>query len=525
MRKRNSNGMPARLAWLARLSLLVIAGGCASNRPSAPVAAAPTPRAAVAAVPMQPAAPIPAAGQDFPALPTYVPASQTLPIDLPTALRLAEVNNPTIALALRQVDEAALVQHQADILWIPDLRSGPDYNRYDGRLQNSNGTIATVSKQNLLLGGDAQLDWNTPEIIFGPLATARLSEAAQAGARATASNVQLDVVMAYFDLLEVRGRMAIFDEAMAEAQQLVAASESAHRAGFGKTTADINRALAELDQRRDDRFQLEGTAAVASARLVRLLLLSPNIVLRPTEARVAPIQLVRNVGDPSSLIAVAVANRPEIQQNQALAAAAATRLREARIGPFLPHLAVTYGGGEFGGGPNSQFGNFGSEGDGEIDAAWELHNLGAGDVTLAHQRQVQLDEASLAVSDIQSRVAEQVVSAIGELKAEQNSVDVAQHAVEQAFKAWTDLQQSAFGPNGAAGQFDPLQALIALRDLAQNRNEYLDVLIAYDKAQFQLYWALGQPPLAALCEANLHRPAPPAGEEIPAPQIPRSAGY
>ncbi len=450
--------------------------------------------------------------------------ANTLPIDLPTALRLAEVNNPTIALELRRVDEAAVVQHQADILWIPDLHAGPDYNRYDGRLQNSNGTIATISKQNLLLGGDAQLDWNTPEIIFGPLATARLSDAAQAGARATSSDVQIDVVMAYFDLLEVRGRMAIFDEAMAEAQQLVSASEGAHRAGFGKTTADINRALAELDQRRDERYQLEGTAAIRSARLVRLLLLSPNIILRPAEPQVAAIQLVPNVGDPNHLIAVAVANRPEIQQNQALAAAAATRLSEARVGPLLPHVEVNYGGGEFGGGPNSQLGNFGSEGNGEIDAAWELHNLGAGDVTLAHQRQVQLDEASLAVSDIQSRVAEQVIGAIGQLKAAQDSVDVARHAVDQAFRTWTELQQSALGPGAAQGQFDPLDSLIALRDLAQNRSEYLDVLIAYNKAQFQLYWALGQPPLELLTDTSNGRTAPRSGEEIPAPQNPRSIG-
>ena len=45
----------------------------------------------------------------------------------------------------------------------PRFEAGPTYDRHDGRDQNSNGTIFSVSKQSLLIGGGVWLDWNTPK--------------------------------------------------------------------------------------------------------------------------------------------------------------------------------------------------------------------------------------------------------------------------------------------------------------------------------------------------------------------------
>jgi hypothetical protein len=70
---------------------------------------------------------------------------------------------------------------------------------------------------------------------------------------------------------------------------------------------------------------------------------------------------------------------------------------------------------------------------------------------------------------------------------------------------------------GAEHQYDPLQPLIALRDLAQAYREYLDVVINYDEAQFRLFWALGQPPLDGLPDM---RQLPVAVPVIPPPYVP-----
>ena len=132
-------------------------------------------------------------------------------------------------------------QRQAQLAWLPDLRTGPSYDRHDGRDQNSNGTIFEVSKQSLFAGGGAELDWDTSELLFGRLAAQRLTDAAQANARAVSSNVQLDVALAYFDLLQAYGEYAVYSDALARAEEMLRNAESAEKAGLSKTTADINR--------------------------------------------------------------------------------------------------------------------------------------------------------------------------------------------------------------------------------------------------------------------------------------------
>jgi hypothetical protein len=184
----------AKSAIATRACLIVsiaLTSGCAANRSPAVASngfSSPSPdvanvaplavpvRAAVApAVPTQ----SPAQFASYPTpTPPWPPApGEIVPIDLATALRLVDANNPTVALARRRVDEAYARERQAEVLWLPDLRSGVTYDRNDGRAQNSNGSIFTISKQNLLAGGGAALDWNTPEILFGPLVAQRQTAA------------------------------------------------------------------------------------------------------------------------------------------------------------------------------------------------------------------------------------------------------------------------------------------------------------------------------------------------------------
>jgi outer membrane protein TolC len=47
-----------------------------------------------------------------------------------------------------------------------------------------------------------------------------------------------------------------------------------------------------------------------------------------------------------------------------------------------------------------------------------------------------------------------------------------------------------------------LELLWAERDLDQARRQYLTEVIEYNRAQFQLYWALGQPPMESLAQST-----------------------
>src|SRR5689334_9753126 len=90
--------------------------------------------------------------------PKVTPALEnTLPIDLSTALRLANAGNPTVAIAQVRVREALARVDQADSLRLPTLSAGGIYLRHDGIDQNRKAELFRVSRGSIFLGGGASL--------------------------------------------------------------------------------------------------------------------------------------------------------------------------------------------------------------------------------------------------------------------------------------------------------------------------------------------------------------------------------
>src|SRR5262245_42255096 len=104
--------MTARRTFIpAALSALLVAGVVAAQPP----ARSPHPR------------PLP-----NPPRPLYPPAPPaTYPIDLPTALQLADASNPTVGIARARVREALARLDQVRVMWIPTLSFGPTVFYHD----------------------------------------------------------------------------------------------------------------------------------------------------------------------------------------------------------------------------------------------------------------------------------------------------------------------------------------------------------------------------------------------------------
>jgi outer membrane protein TolC len=327
---------------------------------------------------------------------------------------------------------------------------------------------------------------------------------AQAGAsRTVRDEVQLDVALTYLDLLRVHGALAINADILAKAQKMARDAENARKAGKSLTGADINRALAELNLRQQERIDLEGQAAVVSARLAQLLLLEPTVDLRPGDPAVLPIVLIPEDGVPlEELVATGLLNRPELAESRSLVAAAVTRLRQSRLSPLLPRLEVSYTAGTFGGGINEEIRNFASRGDGTAQAVWELPGLGAGYLARTRVQQSLVNQANLHVVEVEAQVAAEVTAAWKVALSRRRSLDSAQEAVSQAQEVWRKLQELAERIGLTRGGYHPLESLLAEQALAQARSQYLTEVIEYNKAQFRLYRAIGQPPLEALPRAT-----------------------
>jgi outer membrane protein TolC len=177
-------------------------------------------------------------------------------------------------------------------------------------------------------------------------------------------------------------------------------------------------------------------------------------------------------------------------------------MRQARVGPLLPRLDVSSLAGEFGGGINDNTQRFGGRGDGLAEAVWTLHNFGAGDVARFRATRAQVDQANFHVQEVQAQVAADVVEAASILASRQRALDSAQRGVQQGEEMWRRISKWTVEVGFRRSQYEALELLLAEQALNQARIEYLTDVIQYDQQQFRLYWAMGQPPLEGLPQAN-----------------------
>lgn len=449
--------------------------------------------------------------------------AELMPIDLLAALRLADAANPVIAMARQRLTQALFRQKQAEVIGLPNLLTGPAYTRHDGLTQNQRGEIFPVSRWSFFEGGGAVLRLETGDAFFAPLIARRATRAQAAATQAVTNNLQLEVAKTYFDLVEVHGRLVINTETLANALEMQRNAEAAQEAGAGKTAADAPRARTEVQARKVERRNLEAQAAEVSAHLAQLLLLPPTVDLQPADTGLLPVVLVPLDGSLDELVAIGLQNRPEMAQAQALAATAQARWRQAQVDPLLPRLEVGYNSGYFGGGRNAGVEAFGGRGDGAALAVWELHNLGAGDWYRAKERRAAFQEAQFYTVDIQAKVGADITAAARGARARVQSLADAEKGVREAMETWRRLREAAFGLAGRDRRYDPLEPLIAMHQLSNARNNFLAEIVAFNKAQFRLYTAMGQPSLSALPQAvplplSLPvLPALPAKDKNPAP--------
>jgi outer membrane protein TolC len=171
------------------------------------------------------------------------------------------------------------------------------------------------------------------------------------------------------------------------------------------------------------------------------------------------------------------------------------RLKQAKLRPFVPSLAVTYSGGGFGGGMNSFFGEFKTRGDVAASLFWELRGLGLSDRGNWRVADAQRRTADIALVRVQAQVANDVVAAYKARSASGEAMDDASESVREAVESLklnlANIQRGA----GLPGATRPIEVLQPIQALALARTDYLSAVLGYNRAQFRLYRAVGQPPL------------------------------
>lgn len=457
-----------------------------------------------------PPRPLPPTAPDVPAPPpvTSFPTAggKPYPINLPTAMKLGNARNLDIQLASRQLQIAVAQKQAAMVLWLPNLIFGTDYNRHDGPIQEINGPVIDASRSSFIVGGAPYAVFALADAFFQPLAVRQTVRARQAQVQAAANDTLVALTQAYFNLQQARGELAGYRDALQYADDLLRRLDTL--APGLAPALEVNRARSLVARLRQITRQSQNNWRFASAELLRVLYIDPTLVVEPVEPphlRVSLLPLDKPVDD---LIPIALTNRPELAAQQALVQASLRLLRLEKMRPLVPSLLLrgwstpvtgTLAFGYFGGGVNSDLSNFNIRQDWDIQALWTLQNFGLGNRALIRQRAAENRAALTELFRVQDRVAAEVVQAYS----------LAQTAQERIGETETELREAqtlvregltALGHTQRLGEGGPIQLVTrplevatAIQMLQQAYADFYLSINDYNRAQFQLYRALGNP--------------------------------
>lgn len=421
-------------------------------------------------------------------------------IDLSTALGMVSGRNPQIALAAQRYNEAYARLEAARVLWLPSLRAGISYNKHDGRLQQTEGTVVDSSRGALDAGVGVQASgtgspavagvaarFHLADAVFQPRIANRAAAARQEAARATTDDVLLEAAVAYLGLLKADEDESIAKETLDNTQKLADLTATFARTGQGPQ-ADADRASAELALRRNDVPRAEEEVQVASARLIELLHMDPGLSLSPQEPAVVPIDLVARQTPVGDLLATGLSNRPELAESRHLVGEAVYRYRREKYSSLLPsaYLGASYG--AFGGGRGSNVEDFGDRFDLDAVAYWELRNFGFGDRAARDEARYKYQQARLRNIQVMDQVAREIIEAHAQVVARYKQIAVAESGIAAATDSYKRNMERI-----RAGEGLPIEVLQAIQALDQARRDYLRSVISYNEAQFRLHRALGWP--------------------------------
>jgi outer membrane protein TolC len=440
------------------------------------------------------------------------PESQ--PIDLNTALHLAGVQNPDVLLARQLVVEAVAERQLACAQFLPSINYGSSYDGHSGVLQQSNGNILSLNRSSVYVGAGSfavaagtvlipgvVLSGNTAEGIFGYLIARQYVRQREFTNLAVRNQVFLQVCEAYCDLLLAEGRRAVAEEIAKDAGEVARITAEYARRGQGRP-ADADRAATEWARRRSAIRGAEGEILVASARLCRALNVDPSIRLHPTDSLVAPMAIVPDPIPVAELIALALMQRPEMGERRVAVREALLALAGAKALPFSPTVLLAFSDGGFAGGSNLVrpiFGGFANRTDTDLIGYWTLRNMGVGNIALIKVARARLGVREFEELAMLDHIRDEVAEAYALTHARYQQLIETEQAVISGIRGFNeDLERIKEAAEGL-----PIEVLNNLRLKALAQNEYLDAIVGFNRAHFELYVALGQPP-----PATLARPVP-----------------
>lgn len=423
-------------------------------------------------------------------------------IDLASALGMAGGNAWTIQLARQRTMEVHADLDQAEAMWLPSLQFGVGWNKHDGRLQETRGTVLEASRGSFFVGGGATVgaapvaggsngplrlsaDLAIADAYFAPQIARRQLSARKAGVSIAKNRAVLDAGLAYMGLLEAKGQVADANAALSAAEQLVQLTRTFAEAGAG-AQADVDRAATEhaaLVRLQQNATRLQRTRSAALARLLRL---DPRFGLQPADQMLVPIELSSDSADLESLIATALSQRPEVNELAHEIAGLCLAVKKAEVEPWIPQVAVATSAGSFGGGNGSSIDNTGGRSDIDLQAVWEIENLGLGVAAKRSRAGSQLAQGRIRLADLRDQITSDVVQAYEDVQNYRMQIEAASQTMALAEASYARNLERVRADEGL-----PIELLQAIAARASGLRERITAVANYNRAQMRLLFATG----------------------------------
>jgi outer membrane protein TolC len=412
-------------------------------------------------------------------------------IDLSTALALAGAKNLEILMARTRVGEAHGARNEAYGRLVPEYGGSFTARRIDGRIQASFGELDRKAFTTLIPAATVELELNPGRALFDALAARRSLAAAEQDAEQVTQDVLATVARQYLALQDGQAGVKIAEEALVAARELARLARDRERGGGGlKIDALRAEARVAADEVRLARAR-RGLRA-ASIELAVALELDPAVMLFPLETVVREHTLVDPTLPLDTLIARAVAGRPDL--------AGEIRRVKAAESTHRATWAEAVGPSVYGSIEESAIGpSVGDLGNREIYGGFLRFRFSPAAIGRVQAAEARLAQARLRAERLEQVVSAEVVGAREEAETAREQIDAALRGLRAAEAAF-ELSQVRFKGGVGIG----LEVLDAQAALAEARTNLVGAIVGYDVSQVRLLRAVGAVSPEALLERHPH---------------------
>lgn len=417
-------------------------------------------------------------------------AQESLPISLETVLELGGANNLTIKEFQQKQKLAQAALTQADEWWYPHLYTGAKTHQLWGTSMNIDGTFNTdVSSDNLWLGVGANTTLHFADAKYKTQIAKLNVQAAAYTTQAQRNQALLGCVSTYYDLLNEQLKIDAYSDLAQQSQSIMEQINVQVQVGL-RYQSELLLAKSNVAHYKLEVLNAKNSYLLKSSELVKLLnLKDTDITLESSDKVLIPLEF-------SSMESADYHNRGELKEIASTLQAIQTEKKALTDGLYLPHLSIDAYTSYFGALNGSITNADASRGERQLYPTsgvnlallWKIP-LGR----LFSGGELEAQDAQILAQHVKSQrweaqIKQEVKNAHDQITLGKEKILLAKEALETTAKA---LHQSI--ERQKLGTAKPFEVFQGQQFYLQAKIDYFKTIIDYNKAQFALKVAKGDP--------------------------------